>query len=323
MPKVSVIVPIYKVEKFIEKCARSLFEQSLEDMEYIFVDDCSPDKSMSIVKNIAEDYPNRKKQIKYCVHEKNKGLTSARNTGLSVAIGEYIAHCDSDDWVDLTMYEKLYNHAIKVNADVCLSNFQFAFKEKLEYYECTFIYADKTKTINSYIGTYWTVLWNMIVKKTIYDNYQLTSPEHICYCEDFWLSVRIFYYANKIAKVDEALYYYNKMNVSSIMHGLNKKTESDERVAYLETITFFKERNVYSNYKRAMCWRVLKATQDAAVYIDRYKEFISLYPESHKYIWSCPFDINLKSRIIMSLLAFYPLRFIGVILIWFRKVAKR
>lgn len=323
MPKVSVIVPVYKVEKYIERCARTLFEQSLEDMEFIFVDDCTPDNSISIVKSIAEDYPNRKKQIKYLSHEKNQGLASTRNRGLSVATGDYIAHCDSDDWVDISMYEKLYNHAIVENADVCICNFQIAFKDRLEYYECTPLYDDKVKTINSYINTCWTVLWNMIVKRQIYVENELKAPENILFCEDFWLSVRLFYYANKISKVNEPLYFYNQTNLNSILHGFNRKLGMDERWAYLDTILFLKEKNVYNSFKKAMCWRILKNTQDDAVYIDRYKEFISLYPESHKYIWSCPHDINWKSRIIMSLLAFYPLRFLGVFIIWLRKILQR
>lgn len=322
-PKVSVIIPIYKVEKYIERCARSLLGQTLNDMEFIFVDDCSPDKSISILKSVAEDYPNRKNQIKYLYHEVNKGLTTTRNTGLSIATGDYIAHCDSDDWVDLTMYEKLYNHAIDENADICFCNFQFAFENKQENYVCSRVYTDKIGTLNSYIETCWTVIWNMIVKREIYIDNNLKFPVNISYCEDFWLSVRLFYYARKIVKVDEALYFYNQMNVNSIMHGINLRAESDERWAYLDTIQFFKEKGVYNEYKKTMCWRVLKGTQDAAVYINRYKDFLYLYPESHKYIWSCPFINNNKSRIIMLFLAFYPLRFVGVFIIWLRKLIHR
>ena len=323
MPKVSVIIPVYKVEKYIKRCAKSLFEQSLEDMEFIFVDDCSPDNSISIVESLLEDYPHRKTQVKFLAHEKNKGLTKTRNTGLAVATGKYIAHCDSDDWVDLTMYEKLYNYATAKDADICFSNFLFAFNDRFESYKTTSVYAEKSKTINSYIGTTWTVLWNMIVKRQIYAEYNLQSPESISYCEDFWLSIRLFFYANKIIKVDEDLYFYNQMNVSSIMHGMNRKSESDERWVYLDTIRFFKEKGVYGKYEKTMCWRVLKSTQDAALYLDRYKDFLSLYPESHKYIWSCPFINNQKSRIIMSLLAFYPLRFVGIFIIWLRKRLQR
>ena len=323
MYKVSVIIPVYNVGRYIEKCARSLFEQSLDDIEYIFVDDCSPDNSLSIVKSVSEDYPKRKNNIKYLVHDKNRGLTTTRNTGLAVATGEFIAHCDSDDWVDVAMYEKLYNHAVEENADVCFSNFNFVYGNRLETYECTSVYVDKIQTINAYIGSGWTVLWNMIARRKLYTEHQLKSPENISYCEDFHLSVRLFHYAKKIVKIDEPLYYYNQMNIYSIMHGFNKKYESDERWVYLDTISFLKDKNVYDKYKQTMCWRVLKATQDAAVYIDRYNEFLLLYPESHKYIWSCPFDVNLKSKVIMSLLAFYPLRFVGVLIIWLRKILQR
>ena len=92
--KVSVIVPIYKVASFLEKCVLSLFEQTLNDVEFIFVDDASPDNSMEILQSCIEKYPLLKKSIKILRHECNKGLPSARNTGLSVASGKYIFHCD-------------------------------------------------------------------------------------------------------------------------------------------------------------------------------------------------------------------------------------
>ena len=103
MPKVSVIVPIYKVEPFIERCARSLFEQTLDDIEYIFVNDCTPDKSMEVLSRVLEDYPGRKEQVRIITMPVNSGLPKVRRAGLEVASGDYIIHCDSDDWVDRTM----------------------------------------------------------------------------------------------------------------------------------------------------------------------------------------------------------------------------
>ena len=96
MPKVSVLVPVYGVEKYIERCARSLFEQTLDDMECIFVDDCTPDDSMQVLVKILSEYPRRKEQVKIIHHETNQGLPAARQSGLKIATGEYIAHCDSD-----------------------------------------------------------------------------------------------------------------------------------------------------------------------------------------------------------------------------------
>lgn len=123
MPKVSVIIPVYGVEKYIERCIRSLFEQTLDDIEYIFVDDCTPDNSISILRKVLSEYPNREKQVKILHHEKNKGLAQARQTGLKIASGEYIAHCDSDDWVDVHMYEEMYNKAIEEDADVVVCDY--------------------------------------------------------------------------------------------------------------------------------------------------------------------------------------------------------
>ena len=98
MLKVSVIIPVYKVEAFIERCARSLFEQTLkEDVEPPFVDVVSPVYSFSYIHQCLDDYPERKQQTKILVHSQNQGLPSARNTGLQVASGKYVFHCDSDD----------------------------------------------------------------------------------------------------------------------------------------------------------------------------------------------------------------------------------
>ena len=92
--KVSVIVPIYKVEKFIARCAKQLFEQTLPEVEYIFVNDCTPDNSMLELAKTIQAYPHKEHAIRICTHEVNKGLPSARNTGLQHAQGEFIFHCD-------------------------------------------------------------------------------------------------------------------------------------------------------------------------------------------------------------------------------------
>jgi len=97
---VSVIVPIYNVEGYIEKCVRTLFEQTYQNIEYIFVDDCSPDNSVNILEIVLEEYPDRKNQVHIVRHEINKGSASSRNTGLDLVNGEYIMFADSDDYTD-------------------------------------------------------------------------------------------------------------------------------------------------------------------------------------------------------------------------------
>lgn len=123
MPKVSVIIPVYGVEKYIERCARSLFEQTLDDIEYLFIDDCTPDGSVEILKRVLEDYPQRKTQTIIHRMEQNSGQARVREWGMKNATGEYVIHCDSDDWVDTDMYRAMYNKAKVDRADVVVCDF--------------------------------------------------------------------------------------------------------------------------------------------------------------------------------------------------------
>lgn len=116
--RISVIVPIYNVKLYIERCVRSLMEQTLENIEFIFVNDCTPDDSMDILHYVLEEYPKRREQIKIIEHETNRGISAVRNTGLKNATGQYIIYCDSDDWVEKNMYEKLLVKALETSADI-------------------------------------------------------------------------------------------------------------------------------------------------------------------------------------------------------------
>jgi glycosyltransferase involved in cell wall biosynthesis len=118
MPKVSIVVPIYGVEKYIERCARSLFEQTFDDIEYIFVNDSTKDASIEVLQTVIEEYPHRKNQIKILHHPENRGLPQARKTGILAAKGDYIINFDSDDWVEHTIIEVVYTKASQDKADI-------------------------------------------------------------------------------------------------------------------------------------------------------------------------------------------------------------
>ena len=128
-PIISIIIPIYKSEKFIEKCSRSLFEQTLNNIEFIFINDSTPDISISLLYNIIDHYPNREEKFKIINLEKNQGVANARNVGIENATGEYVIHCDSDDWVDKDMYERLYRKAQETDADIVGCNFRHEFSD--------------------------------------------------------------------------------------------------------------------------------------------------------------------------------------------------
>lgn len=117
MSKVCVIIPVYKAEVYIEKCTRTLFGQTLDNLEYIFVDDCSPDHSIEVMERVLNEFPNRKSQVKVIRHEVNQGVSAARQHGVGAADAEYIIHCDPDDYLELDMYEAMYRKAKEDNND--------------------------------------------------------------------------------------------------------------------------------------------------------------------------------------------------------------
>lgn len=207
MPKVSVIIPIYGVEQYIERCARSLFEQTLDDIEFIFVDDCTPDKSIEILKNVLEDYPLRKKQVLIISHEKNMGLPIARQSGLKVASGDYIIHCDSDDWVDVTMYEKMYNKAIEEGSDVVVCDFCSTDCENEQYSKGLISKERENVIVDVLLWRIAGCLWNKLVRRKEYTDHDLKYPTHNM-GEDAALIVQIFWNAKRISYLPKPLYYY-------------------------------------------------------------------------------------------------------------------
>ena len=126
MPAVSVIIPVFNVEPYMGRCARSLFSQTLEDIEYIFIDDCSPDRSIEIVKTILDtEYPNRKGQVRFHRMPVNSGQAAVRMQGISMASGDYVIHCDSDDYVLLPdAYKILYEKASSEDLDIVTCNYE-------------------------------------------------------------------------------------------------------------------------------------------------------------------------------------------------------
>ena len=130
--KVSILVPVYNVAAFIEKCARSLFEQTFADIEYVFVDDCSPDNSVEILQRVLEDYPERKSCVKILRHEVNKGVSSARNTALRNASGDYVFFVDSDDFLELDAIALLLDKAKGTNVDIVLCDIKNLYNNRTE-----------------------------------------------------------------------------------------------------------------------------------------------------------------------------------------------
>lgn len=293
-PLISIIVPVYNVSRYIERCARSLFEQSLNDIEYIFVDDCSPDNSIEILQQVLTAYPNRNSQVKIVSHDVNKGLATARNTGIRIAKGEYVAHCDSDDWVETNMYEKMYNAAQKENAEIVACDFTMRFKDRDEVWEAVNPMPDDIHLLRSYISCGWTVIWNMLVKRTLYYENNIMSYDGLNFGEDYGLSVRLLALSNGYVRVPEPLYNYNRTNVNSIVANANDSQNlirvTNQLVEiYSKVNLFFKDRNQYKELENVLSWRMLSGKRGWLFQEDKWNDYLELYPESNQYIDSNPF----------------------------------
>lgn len=235
MIKVSIIIPVYKAEKYIERCVRSLFNQTLNCLEYIFVDDCSPDNSIGIMKNILNEYPNRKTQVKVIKHAQNTGVSQSRQDGTDIATGEYIIHCDPDDWVDPYMYEDMYKKALKSNADIIICDFFCESQTGTKYYNQDPLFLNGLSILESITGVnnkfLHGALWNKLIKSDIYKKSKF--PNSINYCEDVFILFNILS-QNKL-KIDylNKAYYHYFMHTESIVHRANVKTlELDKKLLF-------------------------------------------------------------------------------------------
>lgn len=215
MYQVSVIIPVYKVEKYIERCAISLFEQTLQSIEYIFVDDCSPDQSINLLKNILNKYPNRIPNTKIIRHEHNRGLAAARNTGRNIAQGEYIIDCDSDDWVEPDMYEQMYQIAHKDNADIVVCDWNEVYFNRTKYIQTNPPQNNIDCVIALLSGQMHGSVVNKLIKRDLYRNHNINCTEGMNFLEDLSVTYRLFYYAHSISYINKPLYNYFKGNVTS------------------------------------------------------------------------------------------------------------
>ncbi len=248
MSKVSIIVPIYNVEKYIERCAVSLFEQDFDDIEYIFVNDCTLDNSVGILERVIEKYPNRKPYVKIIHHKQNKGLGSARNTGLKQATGDYILHIDSDDWCELDMISSLYAKAKETDADIVACDYFLSYKEKDIYKKQDYTGNTEKDIWNLWIGLLRPYVWNKLVKRDLYVKNNIYPPIEISMIEDYWLMARLFSVTKNIAYVPKAFMHYWQENSNALTKTFNKKSFEDYRWLIATTTQFLKEKNLYKKY---------------------------------------------------------------------------
>ncbi len=251
MYKVSVIVPVYNAGKHLEKCVRSLFEQTLSDIEYIFVNDCTPDNSMEILETIIREYPERVKDITIINHERNTGQSGARKDGMKVASGEYIIHCDADDWIDLDMYECMYNKAKEddVEAVCCDIVMEFLDSRKIlrvngEHDDHRLMYECKAPISVEYFS-----MCNRMVSRKVYERHTIEPFEGVNMWDDVGLATRVRFYCRSTSVINREFYHYNRQNeVSTTRRPLDERyREQSLCIDFIEQ--FFRTEGVLEKYR--------------------------------------------------------------------------
>ena len=251
-PKVSILVPIYKVSKYIERCAVSLFEQTFEDIEYIFVNDCTPDNSIEVLSNVIKRYPNRQPQIRIINHEKNRGLASARNTGIDNANGDFVLHIDSDDYIEPNMTELLYNKAIEENADIVVCDFIMEWHNTNRVVEQTWdknpkIFINKILSVHAVPS-----VWNKLFKMRLYSENNITAIEGINLGEDLLITPKLLYYSKNVSKVEVPLCHYFQTNSNSYTKNYTEKNINNVVYVLQELTSFFKSKEDFFLFEQSL-----------------------------------------------------------------------
>lgn len=286
-PFVSIVIPVFKCEKHIEECVHSLFEQTLEDLEYIFVNDATPDKSINILNRLLDGYPIRKEHVIIINLETNKGVANARQIGISHASGEYIIHCDSDDWVDKDMYEKLYLKAKETDADIVGCNFRHEFSDIQYDFHQQYANNIEENTRRLINGRIFPSLCTSLTKRSLITENSISFPIGLNMGEDLYFNLHLYLHAKKIVGMDWAPYHYRHTEDSSCVQRTRKSIDSDIAIAGLIEKTM-KGNNLYEKYAKEIEYRKffskLPLMRDLSN-DKNYTDWLNTYPETNNNIW--------------------------------------
>ena len=306
-PKVSVIIPFYNVALFIERCARSLMEQTLREVEFIFVDDASPDASRAILEDTLKGCD---RDVKILTHQFNRGLPAARNSGLAEARGEYVFHCDSDDYLEPTMLEELYAAACAADADIAYCDFCLDFGDSCRYMSTPdFSDAQDMLKVGFLAGSMKYNVWNKLLRRSLYTEHpHFRFPEGHPMGEDMTI-ILLSSVAGKVVRVPGALYHYMKTNTGAFTNTVSPKHLDDIRFNTARTLSGLSlwqdpEAELYRNFFKLGVKLPFLFTGSYA----EYKLWHRWYPEANPFIGrnkALPFRTRLVQH--LAVWHLYPL----------------
>lgn len=284
--KISIIIPIYRAEKYISRCCESLFGMEFQDVEYLFVNDATPDDSMAIVERILNKYPHRKEQVKLLSHPKNMGVACARNTGLNTATGEYIAFVDADDWIENDMFEKMHKMAESKHLDIVGCDWLLEFETSRRYIRQP-AYEEVSDCLSALMtGEMRWYLWAFLIRRDLYVKNNIHFLDGANVGEDMATLIQCFSYAQSFGHIPEALYHYVKSNTSSIT-ALDSKRQIELVKRNVDFTTdfihskFFDSLNLELDFLKLNVKFPLLISEDTS----NYDVWNAYFPEANNSIW--------------------------------------
>ena len=284
--KVSILVPFYKVEKYVGRCVESLFTQTYKNIEYVFVNDCTPDGSMDVINSCIEKY-GVADQCKMIVHEHNQGISASRNDCLDNMTGDYFLFIDSDDYIDQDMVERLVEAAMKENADIAGCGYVEEFSDHSVSHPQKYTNDHNEMMRAITLLTIKGVMWKLLVRSTIVtehrDEVRFIVDKNMV--DDYLFCCQLFYYAKRYASVDRCMYHWIQYNPNNYTHTTIFAVES-QAAAIRKTEEFYKEKGVYDIVKDELLQR--KFISKLPLLLDKdcidVKRWRQLFPESND-VW--------------------------------------
>lgn len=302
--KVSILVPFYKVENYVGKCVESLFRQTYKNIEYVFVNDCTPDKSMQVINENIDKYGVRDK-CKIIEHKTNKGISTSRNDCLDNATGDYILFIDSDDYIDLDMVESLVNAAKENDADISGCGYTEEFGDRSV--DMPQVYTNdhnemlKAITVLKIKG----VMWKLLIRRSIVEDNNVRFIPDNTMVDDYLFCCQVFFYAKRFASVDRCMYHYIQFNPNNYSKTTVFNVTSQAK-AIIKTEEFYKENGVYDIVKEELQQRKFLSKLPLLLNKNCYdvKTWRQLFPDSN-FAWN-NINLGMKNKLIV-LLAQTPL----------------
>lgn len=288
MKKISICVPVYNVENYIERCAKSILEQTYPEIEAIFVNDHTPDRSFDILKDLVSRYP--KKNVKLIEQSRNMGPHEARRRALEASTGDYVFFADADDWLETNMMECLIARCNGNDYDIIGFNviFEICNGQIISDY-------NQPSNLNEWLDAATTsdmtaciALWGYLIKRSVIEMSMYEQPFRLSRFEDFYLLLRAFAFSNKIYYLSESLYHHDRTNILSITKA-SSSLDYESRIFITNEIDKFLNEKGKANSNLESIARLKLQTKNSFIF-----NLSNWNPDKWRRLWPlCQHEVNM------------------------------